>query len=273
MFLWVVFQTVLFNTVMAYEGDGIVEQGENSDEELRRASQNPMADLISFPFQNNTNFGYGPLDKTQNIKNIQPVIPFNLNENWLLISRTVAPLISQPKFYNGQGTEFGLGNITQSLFLGPSKPGKIIWGGGPVFSFPTATDRRLGGKKWGAGPAGVVLTMQGPWVAGALVQNIWSFAGPSDEDDVNQMLVQYFVNYNLPNGWYLTSSPIITANWEEDSDNRWTVPLGGGFGRLFKIGQLPVNAQCQAFYNVEKNDVLGPDWTLRLQLQFLLPKW
>ncbi|MDX2513388.1 MAG: hypothetical protein QNK25_15180, partial [Desulfobacterales bacterium] len=138
---------------------------------------------------------------------------------------------------------------------------------------PTATDSRLGSEKWGAGPAAVGLTMQGPWVVGALVQNIWSFAGDSDRNDVNQMLVQYFVNYNLPNGWYLTSSPIITANWEADSDNTWTIPIGGGFGRLFRIGKLPVNTQIQAFYNVEKPDVLGPDWTLRFQVQFLLPKF
>jgi hypothetical protein len=244
-----------------------------SADDLRQAAQNPMANMMSFPFQNNTNFGYGPLEKTQNITNIQPVIPFDLSDNWLLISRTIAPLISQPEFYDDQGREFGLGDITQSLFLGPSKPGKIIWGVGPVFLLPTATDSRLGGKKWGAGPAAVALTMQGPWVIGALVQNIWSFAGPSDENDVNQMLAQYFINYNLPNGWYLTSSPIITANWEADSDNTWTVPFGGGFGRLFKIGKLPVNTQLQAFYNVEKPDILGPDWTLRLQVQFLLPKW
>ena len=245
---------------------------EPSADDLRKAAQNPMANMMSFPFQNNTNFGYGPLEKTQNITNIQPVIPFALNENWLLISRTIAPLISQPGFYNGQERTFGLGDITQSLFVGPSKPGTIIWGAGAVFQVPTATDSRLGGKKWGVGPAAVGLTMQGPWVIGALIQNIWSFAGPSDKNDVNQLLAQYFVNYNLPDGWYLTSSPVITANWEADSGNKWTVPFGGGFGRLFQIGKLPVNTQLQAFYNVEKPDVLGPDWTLRFQIQFMLPK-
>lgn len=105
-----------------------MEQGESSSEELRRAAQNPMADLMSFPAQNNTNFGYGPLDKTQNITNIQPVIPFSLTDDWLLISRTIAPIIYQPEFYDGQGSEFGLGDITQSLFLGPANPGGFIWG-------------------------------------------------------------------------------------------------------------------------------------------------
>lgn len=260
------------SSAWAYRGDGVVEPGETSEDELRKAAQNPMADLISFPIQNNTNFGYGPLDKTQNITNIQPVIPFRLNEDWLLISRTIAPLVYQPELYDGQGSKFGLGDISQSLFLGPTKPGSLIWGAGAVFLLPTATDGRLGTKKWSAGPAVVGLTMRGPWVLGALLQNVWSFAGDGDRADVNLMTLQYFINYNLPDGWYLTSSPINTANWEADSGNRWTIPLGGGVGRLFRIGKLPVNAQAQAFYNVEKPDNLGPDWTLRLQVQILLPK-
>jgi hypothetical protein len=256
----------------AYEGDGIVEKGETTDDELRKAAQNPMADLMSFPVQNNTNFGYGPLDKTQNITNIQPVIPFRLNDDWLLITRTIAPFVYQPEFYQGQGSKFGLGDITESLFVGPTQPGGLIWGVGPAFLLPTATNDRLGSGKWGVGPAGVGLILRGPWVFGALLQNIWSFAGDSDRPDVNLMTLQYFINYNLPKGWYLTSSPINTVNWEADSGNRWTIPLGGGAGRLFRIGKLPVNAQAQAYYNVEKPDNLGPDWTLRLQVQILLPK-
>jgi hypothetical protein len=241
-------------------------------EELTRATQNPMAKLISFPIQNNTNFKFGPLEKTQNVTNIQPVVPFQLNEDWLLISRTIAPIIYQPEFVEGQDSEFGLGDINQALFLGPSNPGSFIWGAGAIFLLPTATDERLGSEKWGVGPSAVGLTMRDQWVFGALVQNIWSFAGDSNRDDVSQFLLQYFVNYNFPGGWYVNSSPVITANWEADSDNRWTVPFGGGFGRVFRIGQLPVNTSIAAFYNVEKPDIIGPDWTLRFQVQFLFPK-
>ncbi len=263
---------LMASVTTAYQGDGVIESGETGSEELRRAAQNPMANLISFPIQNNTNFDYGPLEKTQNITNIQPVVPFQFNEDWLLISRTIAPLVYQPEFLDGQGSDYGLGDINLSLFVGPSKPGSLIWGMGPVFMFPTATDDRLGTDKWGVGPAAVGLTMRGPWVFGLLAQNIWSFAGDSDRDDVNQSLLQYFVNYNLPNGWYLSSSPIITANWKADSDNTWTIPFGGGVGRLFRIGKLPVNMSIQAFYNVEEPDNLGPDWTLRFQVQALFPK-
>jgi hypothetical protein len=240
-------------------------------EDLAKAAQNPVADMISLPFQNNTNFGVGPGDDVQNILNIQPVAPFKVSEHWNLITRTIAPVIYQPELTPGSGSEFGLGDINTTLFLSPAKPGKIIWGAGPILSFPTATDKVLGADKWSAGPAVVALTMRGPWVIGALASNIWSYAGDDDRPDVNQFLLNYFINYNLPRGWYISSAPIITANWKADSGNKWTVPFGGGVGRIFRIGKQPMNAQAQAFYNVEKPEN-GPDWTLRFQLQFLFPK-
>ena len=242
-----------------------------STEELAKAAQNPIADLISLALQNNTNFGVGPGNDAQNVLNIQPVIPFELGTNWNLITRTIAPLIYQPELLPGTGSEFGLGDINTTLFLSPAKPGKLIWGLGPVFSFPTASDRVLGTDKWSAGPSAVALTIRGPWVVGALANNLWSYAGDDDREDVNQFLMQYFINYNLPEGWYISSAPIITANWKADSGNKWTVPFGGGIGKIFRIGKQPMNAQVQAFYNVAKPDN-GPDWTLRLQLQFLFPK-
>ena len=254
------------------DGDGILEPGENKTEELARAAQNPMANMISFPIQNNTNFGFGPLEKTQNVTNIQPVIPFNLTEDWLLISRTIAPVIYQPEFAHGQGSEFGLGDINQALFIGPSDPGSIIWGVGPIFLLPTATDNRLGTDKWGVGPAGVALTMRGPWVFGVLTQNIWSFAGDSDRDDVNQFLLNPFVNYNLGDGLAIGSVPIITANWKAPSGEQWTVPIGLQVSKIMPIGKLPINWILGAYYNIEKPDNLGPDWTLRFQVNFMFPK-
>jgi hypothetical protein len=253
------------------EGDGVIEPSEDPQEELAKAAQNPVASMISLPFQNNTNFNFGPEEKTQNILNIQPVWPFSLSEDWNLITRTIFPVISQPALFPGDDRENGLGDTTFTAFLSPAEPGKWIWGAGPVFLLPTANDDKLGTDKWGAGPSAVVLTIRGPWLYGALVNHLWSFAGDSDRDDVNQTLIQPFLNYNLPGGWYLVSSPIITANWEADSDNTWTVPLGGGVGKIFRIGGQPMNAQVQGFYNVEKPD-FGADWTLRLQLQFLFPK-
>lgn len=248
--------------------------------DLAQKSQNPVSDLISLPFQNNTLFGIGPDDDTANVLNIQPVIPIRISQEWNLITRTIIPLIYLPDLTNGlpelpQGlpgdSTFGLGDINFTGFLSPANPGKLIWGIGPSISIPTATDDILGTEKWSAGPSVVLLSTPSPWVYGVLVRQLWSFAGEEERSDVSQMLIQPFLNYNLPESWYLVSAPVITANWEADSDNTWTVPLGGGVGKIFRIGKLPVNAQSQVFYNVEHPD-FGPDWSLRIQLQLLFPK-
>ena len=141
-------------------------------------------------------------------------------------------------------------------------------GAGPVVLIPTNTDDRLGADEWGAGPSLVVLTIQGPWVVGSLFSNVWDIDG---DNDINFFTWQYFVNYNLDDGLYLTSSPVITANWEADSGDKWTVPVGGGIGKIFRIGEQPMNAQFQYFYNIEKPDLVG-DWSIRMQLQFMFPK-
>jgi hypothetical protein len=245
---------------------------EASESDLAKQAQNPVANLISLPLQNNTNFGIGPDDdETQNILNIQPVLPFSINDNLNLITRTILPVISQPDFLTGgEGRINGLGDTFFSAFFSPKGSPKLTWGAGPVFLFPTATNDALGSDKWGAGPTFVALAMPGNWVIGSLFSNVWSFAG-SGSQDVNLFTWQYFVNYNLPKGWYLTSAPIITANWEADSGNKWTVPFGGGFGKVFKLGKQPINSQISAYYNAEKPES-GANWQLRFQVQFLFPK-
>lgn len=246
-------------------------------QDLAKAAQNPVADLVSLPFQNNTNFGLGPEDRTQNVLNIQPVIPFRIGENWNLVTRTILPVIRQPELTAEEDATWGLGDASISLFFSPSKPGKVIWGVGPILLVPTAT-ADLGAEEWGTGIAAVILTMPGNWVFGALVNRVWSFADAEggravfpSQPEVDQVLFQYFITYNLPNGWYLTSSPTITGDYNRDSDDRWIVPFGGGFGRVFTAGKQPMNVSVQAFSNVEKPD-LGPEWTLRFQFQFMFPK-
>ncbi len=257
--------------ILGLVGVGSSLSGQDADKAaLAKASQNPVADLISLPFQNNTAFGWGAFDRTQNVLNIQPVIPFKLGKSVNLITRTIAPIVSQPDITSETGSTFGLGDINATLFLSPANPGKLIWGAGPAIVLNTATDDVLGTGKWGIGPSIVLLTMPGNWVVGVLANNIWSVTGDENRADVNQLLVQYFVNYNLPNGWYVASAPINTVNWEAASDKA-TIPLGGGFGKLFKLGRLPINGSVQAFYNVVKPD-FGPDWSTRVQLQLLFPK-
>ncbi len=243
---------------------------EQSAEELAKAAQNPIANMISVPFQNNVNFNVGPENGTQNILNIQPVIPVSLSPEWILITRTIMPVISQPPFGPGQDTQFGLGDTQLSLFLSPAKSGEFIWGVGMITQLPTHTDSRLGSSLWGLGPSFVGLRINGPWVYGALVNNLWSLGG-SGSNAYNNFLLQPFVNYNFgKTGTYLTSSPIATANWKT---GKWVVPLGGGIGQIFRMfGKLPVNASLQAYYNVVHPDNLGPEWQIRFQVQFLFPK-
>jgi hypothetical protein len=248
----------------------------SSTEALQKATQNPVANLISVPLQDNMNFGVGPYNGTQNVLNIQPVIPMQLTPNWNLINRIILPVVWQP--YTGSnpanaslGT-FGLGDLNPTLFLSPTHPGKIIWGVGPAFVFPTATDPALGQGKWSAGPSFVVLAQPGHWSLGLLVNNVWSFAGESNRPSVNQFLAQYFVNYNLSGGWYLTSAPIITANWAAaQAKNVWTVPFGAGIGRIMKVGLQPINLQLSAYGNVAYPSGTSP-WGIRLQLAFLFPQ-
>ena len=242
-----------------------------SEGDLAKKTQNPVSDLISVPFESNFNFGVGPNDDLQYILNVQPVMPFRLSEDWNLITRTIIPLIDQPELGPGVGDVFGLGDIQLSLFLSPAKSGALIWGIGPIFQFPTATDDALGSDKWSAGPTAAALTIRGPWVVGALVNHLWSFAGDDDRADVNQTLIQPIVTYNLPGGWFLTSVPYITANWETDGDDRWTVPIGIGVGKVHRFGTLPVGLELASYYNVVRPDAAA-EWNLRFRINLLFPK-
>ena len=239
--------------------------------DLQKAVQNPVASLISVPIQNNSNFGVGPYDRTQDVLNIQPVIPAKISKNWMLITRIIQPIIWQPYPDQPTGGEYGFGDMNPTFFLSPAKPGKLIWGVGPAFAIPTATNQILGQGKFSMGPSVVALLQPGKWTLGALVNNVWSIAGSGSRPDVNQMLLQYFVNYNLNKGWYLTISPILTANWNASSGNVWTVPFGGGVGRVMKLGFQPVNISAAFYGNAVYPSGASP-WGMRLQIAFLFPK-
>jgi opacity protein-like surface antigen len=243
---------------------------EASTEDLATKSQNPIADLVSVPFQNNTTFNSGRFGRAQNVLNIQPVVPLYLNADWNVISRTIIPVISQPDPLVDSSTN-GIGDTTQEFFLTPTHPGPLIWGIGPVFTMPSATDIILGSGKVLAGPAIVALITPPHWVIGVVANNQWSIGGDPTRKSVNVFNSQPFINYNMPEGWFLTSSPIITADWNAAPGQQWTVPLGGGFGRVFKIGDQPVSAQVQGFYNAVRPSNTG-GFTLRGELSLLFPE-
>jgi hypothetical protein len=246
-----------------------------SDEELAKLAQNPVGNLISVPFQNNANLNYGPFKQTQDILNIQPVIPVDFSPDWNIITRTIIPVISQPLVFPGQARVYGFGPTQISAFLSPADPENgFIWGVGAITQIPTETQLELGSDRWGAGPTFVILrlTQGSPWVYGVLVNNIWSFTnGPGGS--YNSFLGQPFVNYNFEGhkGTYLTTSPIITANWQAKGRDVWTVPVGGGIGHIFHLGRLPMNSQIAAYYNVVTPQ-FGGNWQIRAQVQFMFPK-
>lgn len=240
--------------------------------DLAKALQNPIGDLISVPQQNNINFHVGPNEGTQDILNIQPVIPIHLNDDWNLITRTILPLVWSPSSQPGQSVPFGLAAASFSAFLSPKNPvDGWIWGIGPIVQLPTVTNETLGSNVWGLGPGVVVVKLAGPVVTGALFNSVFSLGGTSGTGGTRYtgITINPFLNYNLGSGWFVGSVPIITAAWPAPANKAWTVPVGAQFGRLIKIGgKLPVNLLIGVYYNAVRPE-FGATWQLRTQVAFL----
>jgi hypothetical protein len=243
-----------------------------------KTSQNPVGNITVVPFQNNFNYGFGPYTRFQYNLNVQPVIPIMLSPSMTLIARTIFPIVNQPSAAppsvcaspNGCPSTFGIGDTQEQFFLAPkTKPGQLIWGVGPIFAFPTGSPATLTSGKWAAGPDAVALVMPGNWVMGALVTQLWSFAGPSNRADVNAFLVQPFLNYNIKGGWALSTSPIMTANWSA-AGNKWAVPLGGGVSRTFKDGDQLMSLAV-SYYTYVVRPLASPQTNLKVVWSLLWP--
>ena len=239
------------------------------DADLAKKLANPISDLISLPIQSNFDFDVGPGEGTIWRTNIQPVIPFGISDDWNIISRTILPVVDQQGLAaTGDALDAsGLGDITQSFFFSP-KESSPIWGVGPVFLVPAATDNLLGTEKWAAGPTAVVLKQNGPWTVGMLANHIWDFAGDDGRDPINATFLQPFVSYILPTKTTLTLNTESTYDWENE---QWTVPLNFQISQLFKVGEQPIQAFVGGRYYAESPEN-GPDWGVRFGLIFLFPK-
>ena len=242
-----------------------------STTDLAKKLQNPIGDLISVPFQNDTNFNVGPHKGTQDILNIQPVIPIHLNQDWNLITRTILPLVWSPSFQPAQSVPFGLAPTTFSALLSPRNPvNGWVWGVGPIAELPTITNKALGSNVWGLGPTAVVVKLAGPIVAGALINNVFSLGGTSGPAGTRYSFFTFnpFLNYNFGGGWFVGTVPIITANWLSGGE-KWTLPVGAQAGRLIKLGgKLPVNLVIGAYYNALRPQ-FGATWQLRTQIAII----
>ena len=242
-----------------------------------KTTQNPVGNIAIIPFQNNFNYGVGPYARYQYNLNVQPVVPFMLSKSWNLVARVIMPIIDQPSSAPPQvcataagcGSTFGIGDFNPQIYFAPKTTAAFIWGAGPQFQVPTATPGTLGLGKWSAGPTMVGLVMPGPWVIGALANQLWSFAGQANRPGVSTFLVQPFVNYNFRGGWSVASAPTITANWLA-TQNKWTVPLGGGVTKTFKLGDQVMQLGLTYFTFVAR-PVTAPQTQLRVQWALVYP--
>lgn len=273
-----IFRIALLTLFILFSATTVIA-AESGGDDLRAKAQNPVSSMYSLPLKLTLDFG-APDDEAV-FFNVNPVLPVTVGD-WNLVNRIIIPaIVSVDGFIGGtpdipegapsQDRETGLGDINYSLYFSPADAKGMIWGLGPSINLPTANKDQLGSGKWSGGAAGVVL-LQPKWgTYGGLIRQLWSFAGDDDRSDVNQFLIEPFLNYNLEGGWYLITDMIITANWDAPSSQRWTVPIGGGIGKLFSIGKQTINSRLEAYYMVEKPDN-APDWQIIFTWQFLFPK-
>ena len=215
------------------------EESKSEEADLAKTVQNPLANLISLPFQANYNLGVGEYDRTLFNLNIQPVIPYP-GEKWNIITRTIIPVNTVPMGEIDSVT--GIGDTSFAVFLSPAKASSLTWGVGPAITIPSASNpEALGSGKLSLGPTGVLFLGLGKWTMGAVASNVWSVAGKSDREDVNFFFAQWFLNYNIGNGWAVGTAPILTSNWEADPGNKWVIPWGLQISKMTRFGSRPVN--------------------------------
>ncbi|WP_256734811.1 transporter [Variovorax sp. dw_954] len=240
-------------------------------EELAKKLSNPVAALISVPFQYNYDHKYGSDESGhKNVLNVQPVVPIELNAEWNMISRTIVPIVSQTNIQPGT-SQTGLGDITQSLFFSPKAPGPggIIWGVGPAFYLPTGTDSALSARKWGAGPTIVLLKQEGPWTYGMLANHIWAGGGDSNRPSISNTFIQPFLSYTTKDAWTFGVNTESTYDWK---NKQWSVPVNLTVGKLIKVGKQPISLTGGLRYWAESPDSGPKDLGLRFVVTFLFPK-
>ena len=238
-----------------------------SIEEAARKSQDPFADKISLSLKNALSFNSGPLTGTSYEFDLQGLLPTNLNDSWRILHRPLLPVLRQPESVVGGGHTWGLGDLTYQAFLTPIRNSTLVWGVGPILVIPSASNPRLGGGKWSAGPSLGVVSQPGNWTLGVVVANTWSFAGDSVRDSINQLSLELLFDCNLKAGWFVGYEPQLSADWKASLGERWLIPVGGGVGKAFALARQ--NAVFSAFgYRNIARPTGAPDWQFQFGVQF-----
>ena len=233
--------------------------------------QNPMADVMKLPIGNQFNQGVGHKSGTEYTLSLNPSMPSDLSENWILINRLDIPFIYQPGLAAGQQDAHGLGDIQYESFYGPAGKRTVYWGVGPLFEIPSATDSTLGSKKWSAGLGGIGIVEKGSFVGGVRANHLRSFAGGGSKPDVDRTTLEYFAHWNFARGWSIGTAPVNIANWEASADETWTIPIGGGIGKTVMNGRMPIHFTLEAYHYLEQPSS-GADWQLTFEIHFLFPE-
>jgi len=263
------FAAGLVAAIATMAGTSAVASGDDSAE-LAKKLQNPIAALISVPIKLDWDTGIGPADSDRSAYVIQPVIPFSMNEDWNVISRTIMPFIDAESPAIGGSDTSGSGDVLQSFFFSPKAPTASgwIWGAGPALSLPTASEDALGSEQWSGGPTAVVLKQDSGWTYGALANHLWSFAGEDHRADVNASFIQPFISYTLKSFTTFSLNTESIYDWEAD---QWTVPINGSVSQLVKFGNQPVSFAL-GYRDYVEAPTGGPDWGLRFTVTLLFPK-
>ncbi len=237
-----------------------------TNQELAISVHNPFQDFVKVPIESDTGFQVGRVHKVGDAVNIEPLLPFSLNEDWDLFARPSLTVAYAPTPHEQSGLE----DLQTSFFLSPAKNTTWIWGAGPIFQFPTASSSELGTGRWSAGPTAALVYSEGPWLNAILADHLMSFAGNRDRGSVNQTYIEPMISYNLESGWYGDVDPQMTIDWTAGTANAWTIPMGADIGKAFKLGLQDLSVQVGAYDLVKRPDG-APQWIARVSVTLLFP--